>query len=159
MAGAAFHPARNMCCCGVTATPLIIQKCHIPLLPVPPSFPSSFLRLPGKPWGTSGWEPHSVFSGTIFSKGKGSCAGLRTHLPWCEPPPSTHLGQAQMKLQNNRFPACSISAGCGQPVSFAALPPGREMPGMDGKGNQHRVSTLGEEAGERETWQQLLFIF
>lgn len=44
-------------------------------------------------------------------------------------------------------------------MGFEALVPGREMPGVDGKGNRHRVSTLGEEAGEGETWQQLLFIF
>lgn len=49
-----------------TATPLIIQKCHIPLLLVPPPCDSSFLRLPR---GTPGWEPHSAFSGTICSKG------------------------------------------------------------------------------------------
>lgn len=33
-------------------------------------------------------------------------------------------------------------------MGFEALVPGREMPGVDGKGNRHQVSTLGEEAGE-----------
>lgn len=82
---------------------------------LPASCMSSFLRLPGKPWGTPGWEAHSAFSGTICSKGQGSCAGGDQRglvCPGAHTPAPRHLGWTQVSSMQHLSWVCTASGFC-----------------------------------------------